>query len=87
MSKTITIRKKRMHSGNEKSITFLTSGYGGKFFTIPKSQIIHFKFIVCDLSPENKTQVDWIELEVMDWIYNKIKDKLEMISAIEINIK
>ncbi|PHS03964.1 MAG: hypothetical protein COA88_14530 [Kordia sp.] len=68
------VKTKRVYQETEKAIVILTSGYGGEFVPIPKSQISASKTVKDDLG-------DWLYLEVKDWLYDKIKGDLSKISA------
>lgn len=88
MSKTFQIHQKRLHKETDKSYTFLTSGYNGIFFTLPKSQVESFKYFEREMSKENSTMVKWISIVVSDWMWEKaeLEQKLKRVSKHEIRI-
>jgi len=68
-TKTFQIRGKRLHRENDDEYIFLTSGYGGKFFSIPKKDVICtriFKKAINDVKDE-----DWHEFTVSEDIWIK----------------
>jgi hypothetical protein len=76
--KRIIIADKRMHNETEKAYVFFTSGYGGKMFAIPKSQVIS--------KQESGIQYNEVHIEpateylISEFIYNVIKDRLQVMS-------
>lgn len=71
---------KRIYKESDKSITVLTSGYGGKFIVLPKSQITARKEIK---HKTNKT-LDLVELSLSDWMFNIKQKELKEITELKI---
>lgn len=86
MSIKIQILSKRIHKETDKSITFLTSGYNGKFITIPKSQIGFRSEFKKQVSKENGHLLDWNEFDLSDWMFNKKESEFKMFSDSDIVI-
>lgn len=83
---TITIAKKRVTKRSNGSLSCLTSGYGGKFFSIPKSQI---KSISDSEIPVNDVYNEpAYKIVITEFIFDKIfKDYLERMSDYDLVIE
>ena len=71
----IQINQKRIFTESEKSITVTTSGHGGKFINIPKSQVLDRESAEFKIN-ESKSDASQI-LTLTPWIYGLIKADLE----------
>ena len=70
MTRKFKIRGKRLFNESHLCYTFVTSGYGGQFFMIAKSQTvtcIKYVHFVNEVHYE-----DWYLMYVSDWIWEKL---------------
>jgi len=72
---------KRLSRETDKAYVFLSTTYGGKFITFPKSRIKNVKRFKRALTSSNDTQIDWIQFDVEEWIYNINKEDFKYFSA------
>ena len=75
------IEKKRLYSETEKSYVFLTSGYGGKFFNIPKFYITNKEESLIPYNPDHSGPAWEFHLTNSGWI--KFKENIEKISNVK----
>lgn len=78
--KTIIIADKRFIKESNKSIVFLTNGYGGRFVIIPKSQIIKVEDAFLKVNDQGfKKAKSYV---ITNWIFDGIKDDLKRMLAL-----
>jgi len=78
----ITIADKRRCKESDKSYSFITAGYGGKFFNIAKSQVISKKksdIKINDVYSEPATQY-----VITKFMYERIKNNLDTMSKYDL---
>ena len=75
---TIRIADKRRYSETNMSFVFTSSGYGGKFFTIPKSQLINYE--ASEIRINENTVYQATDYFITNWIYQHIKEVLDTMS-------
>lgn len=79
-TKTFAFPKKRIHKTTDKSYVILNRGYQGRFFNIPKSQVIKTETI----STRPGIHDDPIfKMEVTKYIWDKIGKDIESIDGIK----
>jgi hypothetical protein len=74
----LTIIDKRKHKESEQATTFLTGGYGGKFFSLPNSQVKKKYKSFVDLNDTHKEEAT--TYLITQWIYNKIAYELSLMN-------
>jgi hypothetical protein len=75
----ITIADKRRYSSNDKSIVFTTSGYGGKFFSLPFSQIKSKEETVIPVNDNHSEKATTFVIPL--WLYERLSMYFELMSS------
>jgi hypothetical protein len=74
---TIKIAKRRLYKESDRAYTFTTCGYGGEFFSLPKSQINvrQGKIRINDVAKEEALVID-----IPSWLFCKLEQTFKTMS-------